>query len=333
MKNSGQVVSPYDAATKEYVDNRSGVTSVNAETGAVTMTAEKTKSVPKWSAHTSYSADGWCVHNGELWHNTSGTSSTGVEPGTDYTVWNVTYSNENLLDNPWFTVNQRGAVTYSVGGYGVDRWKLVSGTAVVTENGIQLNGTLRQTLDISLENGVNASVKLYSGTAIATYYNATKQFDIVSSGGIIRSAKLERGAISTLANDLPPDDSTEFVKCVTSTADPGDAYANKRVLTSGDICTVTLAGTFDPNNGNVTIVPIRYTTAVTKQVLPGNNIYIVVGASSSSYQNRCAVTLNGTSVLSGAGTYTYTVTKNCTVTLTSHTVGFNKYYTAEIVTE
>ena len=31
-------------------------------------------------------------------------------------------SNPNLLDNPWFTVNQRGATAYTVGAYGVDRW-------------------------------------------------------------------------------------------------------------------------------------------------------------------------------------------------------------------
>jgi hypothetical protein len=32
-------------------------------------------------------------------------------------------SHENLLDNPWFTVNQRGNNTYSESGYSVDRWK------------------------------------------------------------------------------------------------------------------------------------------------------------------------------------------------------------------
>lgn len=33
-------------------------------------------------------------------------------------------SNRNLLDNPWFTVNQRGASSYSTnGGYTVDRWR------------------------------------------------------------------------------------------------------------------------------------------------------------------------------------------------------------------
>lgn len=36
-------------------------------------------------------------------------------------------SNPNLLDNPWFTVNQRGASSYSAGAYTVDRWILGAG--------------------------------------------------------------------------------------------------------------------------------------------------------------------------------------------------------------
>jgi len=36
-------------------------------------------------------------------------------------------SNPNLLDNPWFTVNQRGQSTYSFnGGYSLDRWNMLS---------------------------------------------------------------------------------------------------------------------------------------------------------------------------------------------------------------
>lgn len=35
-------------------------------------------------------------------------------------------SHENLLDNPWFTVNQRGVTTYSSDSFGVDRWRCSS---------------------------------------------------------------------------------------------------------------------------------------------------------------------------------------------------------------
>lgn len=53
-------------------------------------------------------------------------------------------SNPNLLDNPWFTVNQRGfASTSSAVGYTVDRWRVAynpaSNTCELTSNGIVLN--------------------------------------------------------------------------------------------------------------------------------------------------------------------------------------------------
>ncbi len=49
-------------------------------------------------------------------------------------VANIT--NPNLLDNPWFTVNQRGYTTGSAVAYTVDRWMLasVAGTVTVTVN-------------------------------------------------------------------------------------------------------------------------------------------------------------------------------------------------------
>ena len=51
-------------------------------------------------------------------------------------------SNPNLLDNPWFTVNQRGATTYDASTgtnvYTVDRWKLPSGTLKVISDGVSI---------------------------------------------------------------------------------------------------------------------------------------------------------------------------------------------------
>lgn len=49
-------------------------------------------------------------------------------------------SNPNLLDNPWFTINQRGLTTRSTSGYFVDRWILFQGS--VTQNA---DGTLTLT--------------------------------------------------------------------------------------------------------------------------------------------------------------------------------------------
>ena len=98
---------------------------------------------PLWKSTLTYAADACCVHNGYLWRNTSGAASTGVEPGTNYNVWNVTYANENLLDNPWFTVNQRGVESIANKGYFVDRWFSSNTNAAhsITDNVITLGNT------------------------------------------------------------------------------------------------------------------------------------------------------------------------------------------------
>lgn len=131
----------------------------------------------------------------------------------DYaTAWNPVW-NPNLLDNWDFTnpVNQRGVSgTISSTGYFIDRWQLTSGTVQLTANGLVLNGTITQTTLTALS-GVTASVKMYSGTATATYSGST--FSITSSGGCVAAAKLEMGSISTIANDAPADYGTELSKC------------------------------------------------------------------------------------------------------------------------
>lgn len=53
-------------------------------------------------------------------------------------------SNPNLLDNPWFTINQRGSSTYTGSGYTVDRWLFGYGdiTCSVVNSGITLSSTI-----------------------------------------------------------------------------------------------------------------------------------------------------------------------------------------------
>ena len=75
----------------------------------------------------------------------------------------------------------------------------------------------------------------------------------------IHAAKLELGSVQTLArqeadgqwvlNDPPPDKGMELLKCIQSTADPSDTYANKMILHTG---TVT-AGTTDITAGTTAL--------------------------------------------------------------------------------
>ena len=49
-------------------------------------------------------------------------------------------SNPNLLDNWYFgnPVNQRGQTSYTVAGYGIDRWKTTNTVLTILDNSIKL---------------------------------------------------------------------------------------------------------------------------------------------------------------------------------------------------
>lgn len=145
---------------------------------------------PTYQANASYPADAQVVWKGNVWKNTSGQSVTGVEPGTNYNTWNVGYSNPNLLDNPWFTVNQRGKSEYTpedgFDKYTVDRWKSFWGQKVVVNGYGQgvtctLTNNLCQFIDHDLSESlrgkdVTLSVKLIDGSV----YSATTTIPMVS---------------------------------------------------------------------------------------------------------------------------------------------------------
>ena len=125
-------------------------------------------------------------------------------------AWNaVNYSNPNLLINPDFRVNQRGASgTISATGYFVDRWQLTGGTVTVNSDGtITLDGTITQTL----ENAVGADVTASANAGKATYVNSTRTFTLTANGEIIKWAKLEVGNVATPFS--PPDPVAELNKC------------------------------------------------------------------------------------------------------------------------
>lgn len=158
-------------------------------------------------------------------------------------------TNPNLLDNPWFTVRQRGNGPFT-SGYTVDRWKVSGGTPTITPRspyGINISASsafafdeftgmdsaalLGKTVTLSaLIGGV-----VYSGTG--TYTSSTSINISVQAGGIyvrlvydanhpqiriygagtnnvdLDAVKLELGSVSTLANDAPPNYAEELAKC------------------------------------------------------------------------------------------------------------------------
>lgn len=154
-------------------------------------------------------------------------------------------SNRNLLDNPWFTVNQRGQSSYTGRVYGVDRWIEYgsSNTVTVTSDGITLpvdkNSGFEQYFDDTFIQGKTVTISFMtadgtvtsktvtwptSGANMTAYTNGVAFFfgTVVGKKGLalltnaevtIRAVKLELGSVSTLANDAPPDYGTELLKC------------------------------------------------------------------------------------------------------------------------
>lgn len=162
------------------------------------------------------------------------------------------FTKPNLLENGWFTVNQRGASSYStIYGETVDDWLIMGNdtTVAVSSNGITLSrsslGTayLRNILKSTYVHGktVTASVKLQDGTILHgtdTFPSTATTVDINMSADVgvrlgisgsnetyfqlmslqgnainVRAAKLELGSISTLANDTEPNKNVEIIKC------------------------------------------------------------------------------------------------------------------------
>ena len=90
--------------------------------------------------------------------------TTNITPteGANYTIFisdpTTNVSNRNLIDNAWFTVNQRSFVSGAPNGYCVDRWKTTSANmtvAVVNGGGITLTSSTAQTEIVNqLENDI-----------------------------------------------------------------------------------------------------------------------------------------------------------------------------------
>ncbi|MBO5715601.1 MAG: hypothetical protein J6S23_04310 [Clostridia bacterium] len=92
---------------------------------------------------------------------------------------------------------------------------------------------------------------------------------------------------------------------------------------------VTLSGTFSSSYGYVTINGTKYTTATTVNVAEGTAVSVYVAGTYTNYDGLANVTLNGTKVQNGKGTYNHTVTSNCKITMSYS----QSSYKAAITTE
>ena len=160
-------------------------------------------------------------------------------------------TNPNLLDNPWFTINQRLVATLTSGGKLADRWSItgngtweasISSDGVITidnsENANTIYFIQKMPSDFFAKLGskpLTASLMFSDGTIVhgskqdatgTIYYNddviaITRNYQSevmninIKPGATvsIRAVKLEVGSVSTLAMDVAPNYETELSKC------------------------------------------------------------------------------------------------------------------------
>lgn len=222
-------------------------------------------------------------------------------------------SNRNLLDNPWFTVRQRGTTgtITTVNAFVADRWKKSGGSgSVIIGNNYMTptgGGGIRQLNEWSkIRNGETYTVScmltngdVYSATgtlsSTASGYQINKHLvgkslwvgvqnnngymDVLftSADGTqqIMAVKLELGSVSTLANDAPPDYGTEFLKCA--------RYFLRIKYTNSRYPRIGTGVTLSTSNAAILIptpVPMRATTITVSY--SGSFAVISVGSSGNS---------------------------------------------------
>lgn len=109
----------------------------------------------------------------------------------------------NLLDN-WFfklPVNQRevsGTITKT--GYFIDRWKLASGSATLTNDGLILDGVIQQIREYKVGQKTVSTVLTSTGVLETgvEYDDDLKTFQIEAHGETLVAAKLEAGSFQSL---------------------------------------------------------------------------------------------------------------------------------------
>ena len=173
------------------------------------------------------------VHNG-----------AGLKKGTLTQLANylgTKFSNPNLLINPDFKINQRGATNYELRGYSVDRWEIWNVTVTPNKDGgitvkndkYKENGYFRQHLEnatkgdsilscyvtsvsgtVAMVADDNSQVILKQGLNFLHTSSSTKVFTFSLNMGAsitLKWAKLEQGTVAT--EFIAPSPVEEYQKC------------------------------------------------------------------------------------------------------------------------
>lgn len=124
-------------------------------------------------------------------------------------------SHENLLDNPWFTVNQRGFTSLSADGFCYDRWKMQIdiGTVNATANGVEIDATSNA---VTFSQGSPVDTKIWNGK---DEYTLSVDFTVEAKGS---------GDLNFFTNESSGVHITNFIS-----VRPSDVTIGERYLLSG----------------------------------------------------------------------------------------------------
>ena len=243
-----------------------------------------------------------------------------------------------------FPINQRGLTSYTGGGGKLDRWKHLNGngTLTLTANGIVMTATgdlyLSQVFGTSAVNAKSGawtiSVKTADGTVYSKTYADNDQgltlpsTTYIYAGGssslaikvpagvtseTISAIKLEKGSVSTLANDIPPVFSEELAKCqhylwqqtfpVNAIIGIGTAISATQLIINIDapVAMRNTAGatiTFNANVGLLGDGGIYTAASITGINIYDNHIRLVATSSGlTAYKNYTFFTLSETTMM------------------------------------
>ena len=188
--------------------------------------------------------------------NQRGQSSYGI--GVQYSVdgWYITYGSYGvnaILNQTGLSIGPVNTSNHAYFQQYIDNAREVIGMkvtgSVLTSDGYLLSGTVTV---------VSSNIiKLFEGNLQGTtriWYNSTNSIFMIEKYGSpieIAAIKLELGTEQTLAhqengvwvlNDVP-DYEYELYRCITSTADSSDTYANKSLATRQDLTSIQATGT------------------------------------------------------------------------------------------
>lgn len=239
--------------------------------------------------------------------------STATQTALDTKADKTQLSNRNLLDNAWFTVNQRGVTSWT-NTYGVDRWIGSNATGSITSNSDNtitiISGSSYAQIFQRLELNTLEVGKTYTISVITSNGIETKTFTLMSTltryklGTVtihtnklsgyyeifvgnytpnttvtIKAVKLEVGSISTLHLDAPPNYAEELLKC--------QRYFYS--CTQGKTGAVYLGNANCTNTYALCYIPVNMRVHPTVSIKGSISDFVINNGSSAHYPSNVAI--------------------------------------------